>query len=490
MAETALNQRDTQRRSALERGVDKIWRFFTSVRNAIFEIAFLTLLVLIGTLRASSAPQWLADHVPFTQPLVDRWYEWDVFRSSIFAITLAVLAIAIIICTLNRVPQIWATFAHPKVITSMGFINGADTAAKYTVPTPLEETLTHVNGVLAKGRWRVLTETKGEDTHIYADKNRFSGFGTFPFHIGLILLLVGGIVASSFGFRDDEFVLAEGARKSIGHGTGLYVELDRVQDVYNEAGSPIDFVSFVTIFDGSNAVKSGEVRVNGPVSSGAATVYQSSLGTTAELTIRDIQGNIVFAGPAYLGLYQSTFNAAAPADIIDIPVEGLRLSVIAPDPNNRTARPEMEGVKLQSGEIWVGNFGESEGVIVTQGQPAKLGDYTITFEREGRFSILQIGYNPGIPIFLIAAGFLVGGLIVTFYFPHRRIRGIVRPTENGSELHLAPLAKRDYSGKRDFYNILGKLNATMDALPEVRAPKNEGDYEYLYKQTQSSQESL
>ena len=42
MADTAINRKPVQQRSALERGVDKVWRFFTSVRNAIYEIAFLT----------------------------------------------------------------------------------------------------------------------------------------------------------------------------------------------------------------------------------------------------------------------------------------------------------------------------------------------------------------------------------------------------------------------------------------------------------------
>lgn len=488
MAETAINPQQSHRRSALERGVDKVWRFFTSVRNAIYEIAFLTLLVLIGTLRASDAPQWMADHLPFLQPLVDRWYAWDVFRSPIFAITLAVIAIAIIICTLNRIPQIWAAFAHPKITTSTGFINGADTAATYALETPVDESLGHITGVLEKSRYRVLTEKKGDATHIYADKNRFSGFGTFPFHIGLILLLVGGIVASSLGFRDDEFVVSEGNRQNVGHGTGLSIELTRMEDIWSPAGTPIHYASHITIYENGNPVKSGVVQVNHPVSYGPATVYQGSYGWSAVFTVRDASGNIVFSGPAELGLYTARDNPDAPAGFIDIPAEGVRLSVIAPD-TNPPNQPELDALNLTAGEMWVGLAGDTEGTVVTLGQPARVGDYMVTFEREGKYSILQVGYNPGIPIFIIAAFFLVGGLMVTFYFPHRRIRGILRKTENGSELSMAPLAKRDYAGKRDFYSVLSKMNEALGSSPEVRAPKNQGDYEYLYKHSRSEGES-
>lgn len=484
MAESALPTQPRQQRSTLERYVDKVWRFFTSVRNAIYEIAFMALLVLIGTLRASSVPQMLKDAVPFTSPLVDRWYAWDVFRSPVFAATLAILAIAIIICTLNRLPKIWAAFAHPKIRTSMGFISKADTAATYTLTADDSDSLAKLKDVLAKKRYRVLTEQHGDETHIYADKNRFSGFGTFPFHIGLILLLVGGIVASTYGFRENVFVIAEGERENVGHGTGLQVELIRVVDTWNETGNPIDYTSQIQVYENGNPVKSGDVQVNHPMSFGPATFYQSSFGTTGEFTVRDTSGNIVFSGPTELGLFTARDNPDAPAGFIDIPAENVRMSVISPDANPANA-PMLDSLQLSAGQMWIGLPGESEGTVVTQGQPAKVGDYTVTFEREGRYTILQVGYNPAIPIFLIAAGFLVGGLIITFYFPIRRIRGILKKSVDTSELHLAPLAKRDYAGKRDFYTVLGKLNTDLGSVPIVRAPSNKGDYEYLYKQSHS-----
>ena len=141
MADVSVKTNPKQSRSMLEVAVDKIWRFFTSVRNAVYEIAFLTLLVLIGTLRGSSVPQWIADTIPALQPLVDRWYAWDVWRSSLFAITLAIIAVAIVICTLNRLPGIWTTITNPKVSTSRGFLRGAETNAVYTLTGTHEDIL-------------------------------------------------------------------------------------------------------------------------------------------------------------------------------------------------------------------------------------------------------------------------------------------------------------------------------------------------------------
>jgi cytochrome c biogenesis protein ResB len=146
-------------------------------------------------------------------------------------------------------------------------------------------------------------------------------------------------------------------------------------------------------------------------------------------------------------------------------------------------------MNLRSGEMWVAieTLGETgaptgldeDGVVITQGQPAKIGDLTVIFERESRFTVLQVGYNPGIPIFIVAAFALLGGLLITFYFPHRRIRGIVSPGIDGATMTLAPLAKRDWSGKREFFSLLEKANTVIGVKPEVKLPANATDYDYL-----------
>lgn len=476
------------KRSPIEVGVDRVWRFFTSVRNAVYEIVFLALLVLIGTLRGSEVPQWIADGIPALQPVVDRWYAWDTFRSPIFALTLAIIALAIMICTLNRIPEIWATISHPKVTTTSGFLRATETAATYDLAGSHEDVVTSFQDVVAKSRYRVLTEEADGVTHIYADKNRMSNLGTFPFHLGLILILVGGIVASVYGFRDVEFIVPEGTRRAVGHGTGLSVELNRFRDIWSEGGIPIDYTSQVTIYENGEPVREGDIRVNHPLSYGNATFYQSSFGNNADIAVTDANGSVVFSGQVDLGRFTKADNPDAPAGVIRLPNQQDQIVLVAPD-RNPTNEPELDTLQLQSGEMWVTveSLGDStavtgdgnEGVVLTLGQPTQVGDYSVTFERESRFTALQVAYNPGIPIFIVASLALLGGLMITFYFPHRRIRGRIETTESGSRLQIAPLAKRDWSGKREFFQILGRLNARYDIKPDVRAPQNAGDYEYL-----------
>jgi cytochrome c biogenesis protein ResB len=110
--------------------------------------------------------------------------------------------------------------------------------------------------------------------------------------------------------------------------------------------------------------------------------------------------------------------------------------------------------------------------LVTQGQPAIIDGVTVDYVRDRRFTLLQVAYNPGINIFFIAAIMLVGGLAITFYFPHRRMRAIISSGANGSVAHMAPLARRDWSGQRDFESLMERLATDFGFNVETKSSNN------------------
>lgn len=469
-------------RSPVEIVIERIWRFFCSVRAAIYEISFLALLVLIGTLRGSDAPQWIANAAPALQPLVDRWYAWDVFGSPIFAGTLALLAVAIAVCTLNRAPGIWQTMGVPHVRTSMGYIDRAEVNAKFTSSASIAELETGIQQVLSGKRYRFFTERVGDQVHFYADKNRWSKLGTFPFHLALILLLVGGIVASMFGFRDTDFAIPEGETRSVGYGTDLSVELVRFRDSYDQLGNATEYRSDIVIYDDGEKVKAGALTVNNPISAGVATFYQASFSIAADMVVRDTTGNVLYSDPLEMGFFNLKDNPDAPAGVIRLPTQGVQIAVVGPD-SDRANRPELDTLQLEYGQVWVQvsplaqgvNGGDTEEAVLDQGVPAEIGGLEVLFERESRFTVLQVAYNPGIPIFLIASVMLVGGLAVTFYFPMRRIRGIIQPSVEGGSLIMTPLAKRDWGSKREFFDLVQGAETQLGSTPRVKRPDQEGN---------------
>lgn len=471
-------------RSPLEIIVDRIWRFFCSVRAAVLEISLLALLVLIGTLRGSDAPQWMANSAPFLQPLVDRWYAWDVFGSPIFAGLLAIIAVAIAVCTVNRAPAIWQTISTPRIRTSPGYIHRAEVNAEFTSDAATSDLETRIKSVLNGKRYRFFTEQVGDELHFYADKNRWSKLGTFPFHLALILLLVGGIVASTFGFRDVEFAVAEGETRQVGHGTDLSVELLRFTDTYRPTGTAAEYRSEVVIYDDGEKVEQGDIMVNHPISAGVATFYQASFGISADMVVTDPTGTELYNQPLEMGFFNLRENPDAPAGLIRLPSQGVQVAVVGPD-TNRANRPDLDTLSLENGQVWVQvtpldqgpmQSGQAQTAVLNQGDPIEVGDLTLLFERESRFTVLQVAYNPGIPIFFIASVLLVGGLAVTFYFPLRRIRGIIQQSAEGGTLIMTPLAKRDWGGKREFFDLVDQASKELDTTPSVKRPDHEGNW--------------
>ncbi|MGB3329711.1 MAG: cytochrome c biogenesis protein ResB [Thermomicrobiales bacterium] len=467
--------------------IDRIWRFFCSVRAAIAEIAFLALLVLIGTLRGSEAPRWLADALPFTGGLVDRWYAWDVFGSLLFALTLALIAVAIAVCTLNRAPSIWQAISHPRIATSRSWLRGAETSATFTRSGTVDGLVDDLSGVLKKKRYRVLTERVGTDVHLYADKNRYAKLGTFPFHLALILILVGGLMAAHYGFREQEFIVVEGETRPVGHNTGLSIRLDQFSDDYTASGVAASYKSDITVLQDGKDVKSGDIRVGHPLTYGSATVYQSSLGFAKGFRITDASGNVVYEGSEPIGVFTLRGNPDAPAGMVDLPGIGGQLVFAAQDTNPANL-PELDTLHLNSDQLWIqlsmrdagsGQLVSLPGQKIELGKPAQIGQYTISWTGTSRFSVMQVAYNPGVPIFIIAVVLLLGGLMATFYLPHRRIRALVSMAGESATVQLAPLAKRDWSGKRDFLRLIQDAQATLGPPTDLKLPRSGPEWDIV-----------
>ena len=449
----------------LESSVALVWRFFASVRVAIWEIGFLALLTLVGTLRGSGVPRTVADHVPGLQGLVDAWYGWDTFGSWLFTATLALIAVGIVIGgMLNRIPGLWKTIVRPTVTTTRGFLRGTAPHAAIGAERPRRELVDDLTAALRRRRYRVLTTQVGDDVHLYADRNRWGKLGTFPFHIALVMLVIGGIVVTQFGFRDVQFVVPEGETVPIGRGTDLSVHLNRFNENYYQDGTAALYQSDVTLVRGGDDVRTGLVEPNQPLKEGGVSVYQSGFGYTASLRVTDGAGNELFHGPVTLGEFASSANPDAPAGVLRLPGTDTTLSLIASD-RDPANRPDLDTLGLRAEQLYVqARSGDqipgtaAPAARIDPSAPAQLGDLTVAFERYGVYSVLQVAYYPGLWIFGAAAVLGIAGLIAIFYFPLRRIRAIVASDgdERATAL-LAPLARRDWSGKRDFVELVEDL---------------------------------
>jgi cytochrome c biogenesis protein len=209
--------------------IDKIWNFFSSVKIGISIIIAVLVTSAIGTI----FPQKL--YVPVGDAELGEYYErlygffgviyyklgfHDMYNSWWFITLIGMLGTSIIIASVDRVIPLYKslkkqrTKRHPSFmkrqrIYGVGPVNDAD------------DSINKAAEKLKKLRYNV----KVEDGAILAEKNRFSRWGPYVNHTGLIIFLSAILLRGIPGFYVDETLwIREGETLEIPGAPGYYIK--------------------------------------------------------------------------------------------------------------------------------------------------------------------------------------------------------------------------------------------------------------------------
>lgn len=469
--------------------LDHVWWFFTSVRVALWLIGATIAWVLVATLAQSTFPVRAGQAIPPFAGLMRRWANWAVWESPPFLLTLGLLAVSIV-CggMVARWPGIAQRIWRPGIRTSTGFFSAVKTATEIDARSP-DSGRDAFAATLGARRYRVRSwqDEKSGATHLYADKNRFSLLATFPFHTGLVLLMFGAVIAATFGWREIGFLVPDGSTRAVGHGTGLSIKNDGFVDVYYDDGRAKDYYSDIEILKDGERVESGRLRVNNPLSYGGVSLHQATYGQAAKFVITDAATGatlwndsvpvFVSANRSFAQQFVDAAGESEPTGVQRLDDLGVTLRIVG----SAGSQDEKIGV----GQMAVAVFDNrvvraGAGPIGTgkldPGGSITIGGLTFTFQREVRFTGLQLTHNPGLPVIIAAAALIFFSTIVTFYLPHRRVRALVVPcAEGGATMHLGAQVKLDLFGAREFATLADEIRAKVaatgsadGAVPAVR----------------------
>ena len=452
----------------------RVWRFFISVRLALVLILVLAAAVLAGTLLDQAPPSVIADPATYQQWL-DRaetkygyWTKvfdflqlFNVFHSFWFKAIIALLTANIIICTVNRWKGIRTTVFQPRVRMTETFFQHARYNASLEAAMPVQTAAERLKRSLSRSHYRVRTDADAQSIAVYADRNRFSKFGTFLSHLSLVLILAGTVIGGMWGFKDPEFVVPEGTIRELGLGTDISVKLEHFTDEYYLEGPPKDFRSDIVIYEGGREVKRGTTRVNSPVSYKGIKFHQAFFGQTAVMAVKDESGAVVYSEGVPLAW--QTREGSRPVGSFDVPESSRTVYVIGPisgenDPLVPAGEMRVEVYRKDSGSlVAVEN--------VTQGTPEDVGGLNVTFVRETRFTGLKVVKDPGANLIWVASTLMVIGLVMLFYFPHRRLWALCKPRPDGTaEVRLGMTAQRDISLDQEFKRLRDRVERALGAV--------------------------
>ncbi len=215
--------------------IDRIWNFFSSVKIAVYLIFITLICAIIGSLLPQE--NVLLEHVDPKSYYADE-YGWigtlyyitgfsDTFGSWWFTTLVLMIGASLVICSLDRVLPLYRALSKQKIRKHHQFLR----RQKVVHEQSLEELGIHneqeaedwtekLAVQLRKRHYRVTRE----GTALLAEKHRFSRWGPYINHIGLIIFLLAVLMRGIPGWHlDKELYILEGQTKKV-PGTEYYMK--------------------------------------------------------------------------------------------------------------------------------------------------------------------------------------------------------------------------------------------------------------------------
>src|SRR5699024_4879746 len=214
--------------------VDKIWSFFSSVKVGIIFIVIALLASGIGTIFPQE--MYIHEEAENRDPAVfyEDWYGLDgkiyyqlgfheLYSSWWYLILIALIGISLVICSIDRFVPLHRALKLQQPKRHTIFLSRQRLFSKTDVVT--EDEKNGFIGRLKKHRYKIVNK----DGNILAEKNRFSRWGPYVNHIGLIIILIAAILRLVPFFYLDEYVwVREGDQEVIpGTNNEYYIENKR-----------------------------------------------------------------------------------------------------------------------------------------------------------------------------------------------------------------------------------------------------------------------
>jgi cytochrome c biogenesis protein len=446
--------------------VDRLWLALGSVKITLLLFITLLLLSIPGTIV-------LQENISNVDPALKYDYEFwrfgqwiQLFRSyhSFWYVgLLALLSMNLIICSYERWPQMWRfAFAKPVVLHPKTLENKAPEQI-YTWEMSQKATQNFKENfeTWAQKKWLKykLLEDEKESTQFFWQKNRLARLANYVVHTSLLMIFGGAIWSGIYGFEgvlnipegqavDTFLMFKEGASSGLERPPGDQgLKNERMMDFRLEAahfhvafyedfpGRPKEFATRLNAIDRGTGeiVASQTIRVNEPLAHGKYTFYQASYGELGDYklkfrvvrksSLKQRGGSSYFEDQKYFESKLGQVHDLGSFKLANTQGSFVVLNFVADLQGHGPAvqAQELKGDDLVGEPFWVlkdnptYDFGrESDWALV-------LDEYKPLY-----FTGLQVGYDPGAPIYWFGCLGMLLGTFYALFFQHKKFYVIRR----------------------------------------------------------------
>ena len=429
-----------------------LYDLFRSLKLTIFLLILLAILSIIGTLITQNATpsEYIQRYGLGLYEVLNFFDLFDMYHSWWFKTVLVFLMINLVTCSLHRFPGVW------KQISREPSSGGLEDVMLKALPYVEKFRISNPPGTKAEEnirsdlkRWfgnpRLLEFVSVVTLHSLI--GRFSRLGVYITHLSILIILIGGLLGSLYGFRGHVEIL-EGEMvnqvflnikgEEVSKPIGFSLRCDDFNITYYDLNGPEkhvkEYTSILTIIDDGEEVMKKIVQVNHPLHYKGLAFYQASYGVLHN----------VHLGIQWRNQKEKTFFNAMQGTTLPVPNSNALIRVLQYAPQ-------------------VHNFGEGVQVVLFKPnqdpQPFWLlkafpkfdeqrkDEFILTFEgmTPKEYTGLQVTKDPGVWVVWVGCGLMILGLIVSFFFSHQRV-WVRIPKSPGGEIVLAGSTNKNRVG--------------------------------------------
>ena len=268
-----------------------LWSLFSSINLTIVLLLLIVLLSIAGSLipQQEAAREFARNIPPGWSSALQKMQFFDLYHSIWFLFLLGLLSLNLIVCSLNRFQVTWQRFRAKAFPDSFTSLENLSPALTILTEERHDTTIQKLEDMLKKKYRKVEKRETAQGDFLYGEKGRFSHFGVYVIHLGILIIIGGAVIGYLFGF--DAYVqVAEGDAVDTIELKGdrgakklnFTLRCDRFSVDFYEDGAPKEYRSDLTFLKNDSIAYQGSLLVNHPITFEGLRFYQASYGTVPD----------------------------------------------------------------------------------------------------------------------------------------------------------------------------------------------------------------